>query len=85
MRVTFYQSPLCPRCRAAGKNLAKIASERPGIEIEKVDVITDFSRMRKDGVLLFPALKVGEEKLSGVFLSQEKIENFLTQAGSSKS
>lgn len=84
MRLTFYQSPLCPRCYMAGKNLEALQQEIPNIQIEKVDVVLNFSRTRQDGIALFPAIKVEDQTLSGIFLSKEKISEFLTQFIDSK-
>ncbi|RUM48076.1 MAG: hypothetical protein DSY80_00170 [Desulfocapsa sp.] len=51
------------------------------ITLEQVEIITNPLRALKDGIKLIPALKYGEEKLSGIFLSKEKIATFFNKAG----
>ena len=65
------------------KILKEIQQERKDFEIVKVDMVLNFFKARKDGVLLFPALKVENETISGVLLSRDQIERFLNQFSSS--
>ena len=51
------------------------------ITLEQVEIITNPLRALKDGIKLIPALKYGEEKLSGIFLNKEKIATFFNEAG----
>jgi glutaredoxin len=79
MKITFYHSPLCPRCRAARKNLLGILENRREIEFEEIDVLCHPLKTLSDGIRIFPALKFEERVLSGFFLSKEKIRSFLNQ------
>ena len=77
MDIKFYKSSLCPRCYLAKKKLYKLAGEYKDIEITEIDVLTSPGIARKDGILMIPAITVGDNKLSALFLGQEKIEKFL--------
>lgn len=79
MKIFFYWSPLCPRCRMARNSLKKLIKKYPNAEIEEIDVITGFKRSAADGIRLFPAIKIEDNVLAGILLSSDKIEKFLNQ------
>ena len=47
------------------------------VELETIEISTNFSRAWQAGVRMFPALKIGDDSLSGVLLSEEKIRAFI--------
>ncbi len=79
MKITFYHSSLCPRCRAVRKTLLEILDNRREIELEELDVFCHPLKTWSDGIRIFPALRIGEKFLSGFFLSRKKIQSFLNQ------
>jgi hypothetical protein len=79
MRIIFYKSKLCPRCYVAGKHLLALCSTIPDLQVEEVEILTSPLRAWQDGIRMVPALKVGDAVLSGMYLSQESITNFVAQ------
>ncbi|MCB1019428.1 MAG: hypothetical protein KDC27_05845 [Acidobacteria bacterium] len=75
--ITFYQSAICPRCKAAGLWLNGLLTEFPDVRIEKVELLTNLGRARQDGVSGIPALVTGDRRLSGFFLTKKRIREFL--------
>ena len=64
----------------ARKTLYELTRDKPEIEIEEVDIVTNPLRAWKDGVRFIPTLKCGDKSLSGVFLGREEIQDFLETA-----
>ena len=62
-----------------GNELNKIKQERPDIEIEPIEITFNFTKAWNDGIRMFPAVKIGEDVLSGVFLSSEKVRTFVEE------
>ncbi len=75
--VTFYHSVICPRCQMAGLSLRQLLPEFPGVSIEKVELLTNFGRSRREGVARVPTLVAGEHRLSGIYLTKKRIRRFL--------
>jgi len=61
----------------AKKYLAEIAENDPEIQIEEVDIIGSPRRCLQDGIRMVPALMIGEDKLSGIFLNKKAIKTFI--------
>ena len=61
----------------AGLSLARLRDEFPDVEIEKVELLTNRARARKDNVRQVPTLISGERRLGGFYLSKRKIRQFL--------
>ncbi len=79
MKIFFYWSPLCPRCRMARRSLKKLIKNYQNAELVEVDVVTEFKKTAADGIRLFPAIKIADKKLAGILLSSERIESFLDE------
>lgn len=79
MKIILYRSNLCPRCFLAKKNLLGITGNDPDIQIEEVDILGSPQRCLQDGIRMVPALVVGEDKLSGIFLNKKTIESFISR------
>lgn len=75
--VTFYHSMICPRCRMAGRSLAQLLDDFPGITVEKIEYLANLRRSRRDGVRTIPTLLAGDRRLSGFYLSKKRIRRFL--------
>jgi glutaredoxin len=80
MKVIFYGSSFCPRCHITRKALLEIISGNKGIELEEIDVFSHPLRTWSDGIRIFPALKINERILSGVFLGRQKIQAFINES-----
>ena len=77
--ITFYRSKICPRCYIVGKYLQQFTSDDPAIDIEEVDVLSSPRRAWQDGIKMIPALKKGDQVLSGLFLSKNAIADFIAR------
>lgn len=75
--VTFYHSVICPRCQMAGLSLSRLLAEFPGVSVEKVELLTNLDRSRRDGVARIPTLLAGERRLTGFYLTKKHIRRFL--------
>jgi len=84
MNITFYKSRLCPRCYIAKKYLQALCSTNPLLQIEEVELLTSPLRTFRDGIKMVPALKIGDIILSGLYLSEKEITDFVTQMGKTK-
>lgn len=61
----------------AKKALDELLGDFDDVELEEVEIISNPLRTLKDGVRFIPTLKSGDEQISGILLSQEKIKAFL--------
>lgn len=77
MEIEFYKSRFCPRCILAERVLDEMVKENPGIQVLKIDVLTDRKRAKAAGVKMVPTLKFGEEQMAGFLLSRSRIGKFL--------
>jgi len=59
------------------KVLRDVQKSHPDMEIEVMDVATNFGRMREAGILGFPAVKIGEEVKSWFIPSRKEIVAFV--------
>ncbi|MDY0189311.1 MAG: hypothetical protein RBR22_01100 [Desulfuromonas sp.] len=79
MKIEFYKTGVCPRCMLAQRELNRVLQDKPDIALETIEISTNLMRTWKAGVRLFPALKIGDDILAGVLLSEEKINQFIAQ------
>jgi len=54
-----------------------VLAQHPEITLETIEVTTNIKRTWKAGIRMFPALKIDDDLLSGVLLSEEKIREFV--------
>jgi len=80
MKITFYRSPFCPRCYLTRKVLQEIIYNNKEIELEEIDVIAHPLRTWRDGIRIFPALKIGKRTLSGIFLGRKILQAFINES-----
>ncbi len=76
-RLTFYHSMICPRCQMAGWSLSELREEFPDLVVEKVEFLTNQARARSEDVRSIPTLVSGNRRLSGFYLTKERIRGFL--------
>ncbi|MEA3469493.1 MAG: hypothetical protein U9R57_14895 [Thermodesulfobacteriota bacterium] len=67
----------------AKKALDELLADRDDVQLEEVEILRNPLRAFKDGVKFIPTLKSGEERLSGILLSSEKIKAFLEKVQNS--
>ncbi len=77
MQITLYKSSLCPRCYLAKKHLYTLKKEYPDIEIDEVDILTSPGKVRKAGIKMIPAIVIDGRVLSSIYLSRQKIAEFI--------
>ena len=79
MKITLYRSNLCPRCFLARKYLLEIVGDDSDVHIEEVDILGSPRRCLEDGIRMVPALMIDGEKLSGIFLTKNAVQSFITR------
>lgn len=62
-----------------GRVLKKLQKEMEDLNVREVDILRHPRTALREGITMIPTLKQGERRLSGIFLSEEKIRNFLRQ------
>ena len=60
-----------------GYELKKLKTQYPEIEVETIEVLFDFKRAWKDGIRIFPAVKIGKDMLAGLILSPKAVREFV--------
>lgn len=74
--VTFYHSAICPRCQMASRSIGALLPDYPGIQIERVEYLTNLKRARQAGVRTIPALVDEEGGLKGFYLTKASIRGY---------
>lgn len=78
MEVFFYKVPLCPRCLAAERHLKHLLAGRD-VSLHTLNMLVHRKAARADGINLVPAIRVEDRVLSGIWLSEERIRDFLEE------
>jgi len=79
MKIELYRTVLCPRCLYVSRTLKKIVADTPQIELEIIEVATNLSRTHQAGIKTVPAIKIGNDVLTGFILSPQMIRHFIEQ------
>jgi hypothetical protein len=66
----------------AGRYLREIAGEDPTLSITEVEITTQPITIWRRGIHMIPALQIGQQTLSRVYLSKLQILRFIQQAKS---
>ncbi len=61
----------------AGRALRKIQQEMNDFQIKEVDILAHPLTAIKKGITMIPTLQLGGERLSGLFLNEQQIRDFL--------
>lgn len=77
MQIIFYKAPYCPRCNHAEKILRRHLADYPDASIEVVNVLQSPQKALARGILMVPAMKINEQKLASIWLSEQSIVTFL--------
>ncbi|OEU74903.1 MAG: hypothetical protein BA874_11220 [Desulfuromonadales bacterium C00003068] len=59
--------------------MQNVLKDHPEITLETIEVTTNIKQTWNAGIRMFPALKIGDDILSGVLLSEDKIRTFVEQ------
>ena len=61
----------------AKKALDELLQDRDDIHLEEIEILGNPLRALKDGVRFIPTLKCGDEQLTGILLSSDKLRAFI--------
>jgi len=81
MTILLYRTRFCPRCALAGKHLKALTAGHPDLHVEEKEILSDWKAAREAGILMIPAIMVGDRVLSGIYLSRSAIGRFLKETG----
>jgi len=80
MKVQVYMTAICPRCMYISKILKEINRTHPELEIEYIDLLTDFTRFTNAGIKVFPAIVIGDDMRSWLVPKRKEVIEFVEQA-----
>jgi len=60
-----------------GLSLKQLLPEFPDVTLEKVELLTNLGRARREGVPTIPTLVAGDQRLKGFYLTKKSIRRFL--------
>jgi len=80
MKIQVYMTAVCPRCLYLSKILKEINRRHPELEIEYIDLLTDFSRFTNAGIKVFPAIVIGDDMRSWIVPKRNEVIEFVEQA-----
>jgi len=60
-----------------GRALNRLQRETNDFQVNEVDILAHPLAALKEGVKMIPTLQLGEKRLSGVFLNEKQIREFL--------
>lgn len=80
MKVQVYMTAICPRCLYISSVLKELNQRHPELEIEYIDLLTDFNRFSKVGIKVFPAIVIGDDMRAWIVPKKKEIVEFVEQA-----
>ena len=81
MLIVFYRTRLCPRCYLARKWLSELTRNVPDLHIDEREVLHSPRQILHEGIRMIPAIRIGDQILSGAVLTKRKINDFLRKNG----
>ena len=63
----------------AGKHLKALAKDDANIEIEEIAILASPVSFMESGIRMIPALVIGEEILSSIYLNKQTIRDFISR------
>lgn len=81
MTILLYRTRFCPRCALARKHLLALIGDQPELQLEEREVLSSWKDARVAGIRMIPAIRVGNDILSGIYLTRDDIRRFLQQTG----
>lgn len=79
MKIELYRTILCPRCLYVSRVLKKIVAGSPHLELETIEVATNLTRAHQAGIRTVPAIRIGNDLLTGLILTPRMIKRFIEQ------
>ena len=79
MKIELYRTILCPRCLYVSRILKKIVASSPNLDLETIEVATNLTRIRQVGIRTVPAIRIGNDVLTGFILTPQMIRRFIEQ------
>jgi len=79
MKIELYRTILCPRCLYVSHALNKIVADSPRLKLETIEVATNLTRARQAGIKTVPAIRIGNDVLTGLILTPQMIRRFIEQ------
>lgn len=79
MLITFYRSALCPRCALVRRYLRECLGEQYNKKVLEIDTLMHPLQTWKEKIRMIPALKCGDDVLSGIMLSRDAVSSFLNR------
>ena len=80
MKVEVYMTAICPRCLYISRILKELELKHPELEIEYIDLLTNFNRFSDAGIKVFPAIVIGDDMRSWIMPKKSEIIEFIEQA-----
>lgn len=80
MKVEVYMTAICPRCLYISRILKELNQKHPELDIEYIDLLTDFKRFNKAGIKIFPAIVIGDDVRAWVMPKRSEIIEFVEEA-----
>ena len=77
MKIELFRTILCPRCLFVSRTLKKIVTGSPQLELETIEVAINLTRTRQAGIKTVPAIKIGNDILTGLILTPRLIRCFI--------
>ncbi|OGQ87535.1 MAG: hypothetical protein A2512_04605 [Deltaproteobacteria bacterium RIFOXYD12_FULL_56_24] len=79
MKIELFRTILCPRCLFVSRILKKIVADSPHLELETIEVATNLTQTRQAGIKTVPAIRIGNDVLTGIILTPRMIRRFIDQ------
>jgi len=79
MKIELYRTILCPRCLYVSRILKKIVASSPNLDLETIEVATNLTRIRQARIRTVPAIRIGNDVLTGFILTPQMIRRFIEQ------
>lgn len=76
-KVLFYHTRFCPRCQLVARELRRQQALWPELEVEEIEIGKNFRHAWREGIRCIPALRIGAETLSGLWLTPGRVREFL--------
>ena len=77
MLIVFYHFSLCPRCARARKHLQDLLGTAYHASVTEINVLRHPAKAQRNKIRMVPAVKYGDDQISGVLLSHKSIKQFL--------
>jgi len=80
MKIQVYMTAICPRCLYISRVLKELNQTHPELDIEYIEMLTDFKRFSKAGIKIFPAIVIGNDMRAWIMPKKSEIVEFVEQS-----